>query len=749
MIGLLGIGPSLDGGMELSRDWASWDDGCSAIPRCEARLAIGARGWRSSSSSVKSVNGLDMSIRRKCHYGPVYIFFDHYMKPRQKKQDAALHSQEAATRRPIQQRITSKDLDGFSIKIQEQFGWTGPPHTFQYIAIEAQLFRKDVLVHAGTGSGKTAIAAGPHVHWKSRGKVTLLVSPLIALQEEQVETFKTEFKLTAIAVNSSHGGCTTSLMNEICKGKWQIVILSLEMLLSKKFISKVLRNTEMANQILSVVIDEAHVISHWGSGFRKKYGSLGILRALLPKDTLVVAMSATLPPKVRRDILSKLQYGNDYININLGNDRPNVSIVVQAIQNNMNTYSDLDFLIPNGTVDAANIPKTFIYVDNIGVGVEIEDHLYSCCPESIRGLGIIRPYSAAYSAGILICTDAAGMGCNIPDIDVVVQWRLPATVSSFVQRAGRAARAKNRSGLAVLLVEKSVYESDLSKIESGQDLMNGHKKAHQARTEKPPGGRGVHQTASYPKASRGYAIKHGSKRGAYGGQHDAILNPESPEIGMKNLATERVARPFKRGEPNEMVRAILFEWRAMVMARDFSDALFGVSGILKNEMVDLLSSVGPINSVDHLERVLAGRWTWFSTYGRELSERLQALTIPLPQAKSKARSAKRATTEDTGETAGETEINAPKKRTCTHGATTIPTAALQGQPPSQPGLNWTHGYNAAAQPFHLLPSQNYHPQTPTSSNTTPWVSGTPTPPATIGTQTPYLYNRIRKNQIRP
>jgi ATP-dependent helicase YprA (DUF1998 family) len=56
----------------------------------------------------------------------------------------------------------------------------------QLEAIIGQLQMRDVLVHAGTGSGKTAIAAGPHAHKSSEGKVTLMISPLIALHDEQV-----------------------------------------------------------------------------------------------------------------------------------------------------------------------------------------------------------------------------------------------------------------------------------------------------------------------------------------------------------------------------------------------------------------------------------------------------------------------------------------------------------------------------------------------------------------------------------
>lgn len=68
--------------------------------------------------------------------------------------------------------------------IKDQFGFE--PQQFQMDAIIAQLQGRDVLVHAGTGKGKTMIGAGPHVHASSKGKVSIVVSPLIALHNEQV-----------------------------------------------------------------------------------------------------------------------------------------------------------------------------------------------------------------------------------------------------------------------------------------------------------------------------------------------------------------------------------------------------------------------------------------------------------------------------------------------------------------------------------------------------------------------------------
>lgn len=202
-------------------------------------------------------------------------------------------------------------------------------------------------------------------------------------------------------------------------------MISPELILSRPFVSNVLRNAELSQRIMSIVIDEAHVVSHWGSGFRKKYGSLGILRALVPKGTPMVAMSATLPTRVRFDVLNKLQYNlKDYIYLDLGNDRLNVSLVVRAMQHPMNSFRDLDFVIPKAITSKAEIKKTWIYVDSVSTGTDIAEYLYTLLPESFRAEGVVFNYNTVFSsenrqqlmdlfrAGvvrILICTDAAGM----------------------------------------------------------------------------------------------------------------------------------------------------------------------------------------------------------------------------------------------------------------------------------------------------------------------------------------------------
>jgi len=89
-----------------------------------------------------------------------------------------------------------------------------------------------------------------------------------------------------------------------------------------------------------------------------------------------------------------------------------------------------------------------------------------------------------------------------------------------VQRAGRAGRDPKRTGLAVLLVEKSVYEADLTKLD---EALSGHKK------------KSVRQSSTYPKAPKGYAIQHGVQRGSFGGLSDENLLKEGVPLDTKSL----------------------------------------------------------------------------------------------------------------------------------------------------------------------------------------------------------------------
>ncbi|KAF5331589.1 hypothetical protein D9611_007759 [Ephemerocybe angulata] len=550
----------------------------------------------------------------------------------------------AKTRKGSWKALSDSDLEDLSASIQRTFKWEHEPRQFQLDAIKAQLQRKDVIVHAGTGFGKTAIAAGPHALEEMKGKVTFLISPLIALQEEQAATFESEFHLSAVAINSTHGGLNKKLLSDIREGRWQIVVISPEMMLSKAFLSQVIRHRDMLQRTLAVVVDEAHVVSHWGSGFRKQYGTLGILKALLPRETPFVALSATLPPRVRNDVEKKLQLNQKtLVSIDMGNDRTTVSLIVRGMQHSMNTYNDLALAVPDGIETPDEIPKAFIYADTLAVATQIETYLYEeRCPKDLWYKGFIRPYSAAFSSAyrhavmvlfrmgivrILICTDAAGMGCNIPDIDLVIQWKLQHLCHPSYSGRDEPRGAMGRTGLAVLLVEKSVYEGDVVTYVTQRQSEQVQEK-----------GKSKPKKSSTGKCRRGVLTK------VFGNK------PAEPTVPCCDTCDPSLLDRARPGPPKIAKRAVAVKRgipNLLVMEQ------IRPAGFMSNDLVELLASVGPINTKAKLLAVLGGQWARsFATYGDALLTELKRINIPpmKPKPKKKKDNAKRPqAASDTGE----------------------------------------------------------------------------------------------------
>ncbi|KAI0083575.1 P-loop containing nucleoside triphosphate hydrolase protein [Irpex rosettiformis] len=680
----------------------------------------------------------------------------------------------------------TKDLEQ---KLHTAYG--RKPYSFQVEAIKAQLEGTDILVHASTGAGKTTIAAGPHT-WIPNG-VTLITTPLIQLAEEMVETFKNEFGLAAVSIHSKNGALSPALARDILAGTYKVILASPEMMQTRSFIDRLLRNQSFTRRIISLFVDEAHCISHWGAQFRKKYATIGTIRAFLPANTPVVAVSATLTARVRRDIQSKLHFSRtSSAFINVGNNRPNISIVVRTCQNPMNMYSDLDFVLPDSISAAEDIPKTWVYVDDIDSGTEIIRHLRHVLFERNPELdkGIIRPYNARLSLPyrqeamsefrsgsirILICTEAAGMGCNILDIQVVVQWKLPSTLSNFIQRAGRAARGQDREGLAVLLVEPSAYAIV---------LMSTDAKALAVQTRKAK----VKRTATEKALSKEWALTHGVKRGGHEGDDSIpigqmpvldvcaddegllafvqsvtcrrklwgeifeciqvpistvpccdICSPEllqqtRPASTTKSVAATRTAQ---KGLPDSTMQSLLEAWRDLVFERDHKYSSLDSAAILSDDDVVHLASVGKLTR-EVVEAILKPSWPWWNQYGDELvvkMEEVEVVFVPIP----KQRKSKRSPANE----GGTSEVSAKKRHTeSSVSAQALTSAADMYASPSRtladtsvaPSPAQAHqrplAYHTPGDivsthrpdPFVTPPSYFFHPSMPSPmhSNTIPW-----------------------------
>ncbi|VDC03270.1 unnamed protein product [Peniophora sp. CBMAI 1063] len=591
---------------------------------------------------------------------------------------------------PPREKMTEAQVERLRELFREQFGGK-EPRSFQIDAIRAQQDGRDVLVHVATGMGKTAVAAGPFLLEENADKVMLLVSPLVGLQEEMVDTFNDEFKIKAVALNSSHE-TTDQQLRDVIDGHYRIVLLSPEMLLSRRFLDRVLRNRIFSNKVYSVVVDEAHCISHWGADFRKKYAQIGSIRVFLSRNTPFVALSASLTQRVTRDVVEKLQLNRDsYLYIDLGNDRPNVSLVARAIQNPINSYTDLDFVIPPSPTSINDIPKSFIYADSIPTGTAIVNHLRTLLPD-ITMHGTIRPYNAVHSTKyrkkvmrrfkkgkvrILVCTDAAGMGCNVPDIDLVVQWKLPKKLSSFVQRAGRAARGAGRTGLGVLLVEPLAYSRSIL-----QEAIAEAKKAKGRKRRKKGGGggEGGGEKKKAKKKQDTWSADHGRFRGGRGGGKDDFppskeafppLNHAHESEGMYHFVQTRQCRRAvfadvfnnpppnptvpccdvcdpslldrtrpgirpKRGgegrvtyakESSKSVWIYLDDWREGIFDRDFGWSSMTPETVLPTQIVDKIARLELPLQEQHVRKILSSEWVRWSRYGEEVVALLRAATI--------------------------------------------------------------------------------------------------------------------------
>lgn len=168
-------------------------------------------------------------------------------------------------------------------------------------------------------------------------------------------------------------------------------------------------------------------------------------------------MSATLLPTDLTVIRDVLGISSDATYINEGNDHPNVKLEVQQLLHR-SKLSSLDFALDG--------KKTIVYFESRKLAITAKWHLQDLVPQT--EWRCIMHYHALMSTEyktkmmeefqrgricILLCTEAAGMGCDIPDINWVILFKCPATISSVVQCKGHAACDPARKGVAILLMQ--------------------------------------------------------------------------------------------------------------------------------------------------------------------------------------------------------------------------------------------------------------------------------------------------------
>lgn len=314
--------------------------------------------------------------------------------------------------------------------LKEVFGYTSFRFDQNKI-INSVLDGKDTLAIMPTGGGKSLCYQIPALYLDG---VTLVISPLISLMQDQVMNLK-ETGVEAVFLNSSLNYQESQKVKEkIKKGKVKLVYVSPEGILSPHLI-------EFFKQIeISLIaIDEAHCVSQWGHEFRKDYTRLGELKDLFP-DTPVIALTATADAKTRTDISDQLKMNKPEVFVS-SFDRPNINYMIHDRDDEL---KQLDSFI------RANHPK------DTGIVYCLSRDKVERVATALKKMGYPAvPYHAGLSQEIrtknqerfnvderiiVVATIAFGMGIDRPDVRFVAHLDLPKSIESYYQETGRAGR---------------------------------------------------------------------------------------------------------------------------------------------------------------------------------------------------------------------------------------------------------------------------------------------------------------------
>src|SRR4051794_22595662 len=318
--------------------------------------------------------------------------------------------------------------------LSQHFGFPGF-RPGQREACEAAVAGRDVLVVMPTGSGKSLCYQLPAL---VRDDLTIVVSPLVALMQDQVEALRARGLGDKVAlVNAQQdGGANADAVARAVDGSLRLLYVAPERFSSPGFVQRI-----ADARVGLFVVDEAHCVSQWGHDFRPDYFRLADAARYLGASA-IVASTATATPRVSADIVRRLAL-RDPVRVATGFDRPNLAFGVARPAPHEKLPQIVEALRREEALPAIVYAGTRAgseeLAEHLGAELAVAAAAYHAGLERGQRADVQRRFLTD-ALSVIVATNAFGMGVDKANVRTVVHASVPASLEAYYQEAGRGGR---------------------------------------------------------------------------------------------------------------------------------------------------------------------------------------------------------------------------------------------------------------------------------------------------------------------